>query len=131
MREEAEHWFKEALNELELAKRLLELDYLNYTCFHSHQAVEKALEALIIQRLRVIPPKTHNLIELAERLREGGLPTNEVMDDLKDLNPHYLVSRYPDAANGVPSEVYSRRVAESCVRMATRVIEWIRRLLTP
>jgi len=131
MREEAEHWFREALNELELAKRLLELDYLNYTCFHSHQAVEKALEALIIQRLRVIPPKTHNLIELAEKLRDGGLPTNEVMDDLKDLNPHYLVSRYPDAANGVPSEVYSRRAAESCVRMATRVIEWIRRLLTP
>ncbi|KUO94099.1 MAG: DNA-binding protein [Vulcanisaeta sp. CIS_19] len=131
MREEAEHWFKEALNELELAKRLLELDYLNYTCFHSHQAVEKALKALIIQRLRVIPPKTHNLIELAERLREGGLPTNEVMDDLKDLNPHYLVSRYPDAANGVPSEVYSRRAAENCVIMATRVIEWIRRLLTP
>jgi len=53
------------------------------------------------------------------------------MDDLRDLNLHYLVSRYPDAANGVPSEVYSRRAAENCVIMATRVIEWVRRLLTP
>jgi HEPN domain-containing protein len=39
-------------------------------------------------------------------LRDGGLPVNEVMDYLRDLNSYYLVSRFPDAANGVLSEVY-------------------------
>ncbi|GAB6943895.1 HEPN domain-containing protein [Vulcanisaeta sp. JCM 14467] len=129
MREEAEQWFKEAIKELELARHLLEIGYLNYAAFHSHQAVEKALRALVIARLRMLPPKTHNLLELAEKLRNGGIAINDVLDDLRDLNPHYLVARYPDAANGVPSEVYSRREAEHCVESASRVIEWVRRLL--
>lgn len=130
MREEARQWLKEAVNELELARRLLELGYYNYASFHSHQAAEKALKALIVERLRLIPPKAHNLLELAERLEAGGIDLGDLLDDLKDLNPHYLVSRYPDAANGVPSEVYTRRTAERCVSMASRVVEWTRRLLS-
>jgi len=57
--------------------------------------------------LHILLPKIHNLLELVEGLRDGGLPVNEVMDYLRDLDSYYLVSRFPDAANGVPSEVYS------------------------
>ncbi|WP_054842188.1 HEPN domain-containing protein [Vulcanisaeta distributa] len=128
MREEAEQWLREATRELELARHLLEIGYLNYAAFHSHQAAEKALKALIIARLRLLPPKTH-LLELAERLRSSGIPVDEVIDDLRDLNLHYLVARYPDAANGVPSEVYSKREAQHCVESASRVIEWVKKLL--
>ncbi|WP_054853455.1 HEPN domain-containing protein [Vulcanisaeta distributa] len=128
MREEAEQWLREAIRELELARHLLEIGYLNYAAFHSHQAAEKALKALIIVRLRLLPPKTH-LLELAERLRSSGIPVDEVIDYLRDLNPHYLVARYPDAANGVPSEVYSKREAQHCVESASRVIEWVKKLL--
>lgn len=129
MREEALEWFKEALRDLEVAKRLLELNYYNHAAFYSHQAAEKVLKAVIIEKLRLLPPKTHNLIELMNRIADAGIDINEVADDLRDLNPHYLVSRYPDAANGVPSEVYSRRMAENCVNSAARVVEWARRLL--
>ncbi len=66
----------------------------------------KPLRALIIRRLCILLPKIHNLLELVEGLRDGGLPVNEVMDYLRDLNSYYLVSRFPDAANGVLSEVY-------------------------
>ena len=130
MRREADAWWKEALKELQMAEKLLELEHYNYVAFHSHQAVEKALKALIIERLRILPPHIHNLIELLKALSDGGIDPSDVIDDIKDLNPHYLTSRYPDAANGIPSEVYSRRMAESCLQMARRTIEWTRRLLS-
>ena len=63
-----EQWFREAVREL--ARHLLRIGYLNYAAFHSHQVAEKALNALIIVRLRVLPPKAHNLLELAEKLRK-------------------------------------------------------------
>jgi len=128
MRAEAEAWWKEALESLRAAEHLLKAGFYNYAAFHSHQAAEKALKTLIIERLRVSPPKTHNLLTLSEALK-GVVDLGEVLDDLKDLNPHYLVSRYPDAANGVPSEVYSKRMAEACLSMARGVVEWAKRLL--
>jgi len=129
-RREASEWWRSALVDLEVAERMLNQGYFNYAAFLSHQAVEKALRALIIERLRVLPPKIHNLVELASALRDAGVDVGEVLDDIKDLNPHYLTSRYPDAANGVPSEIYTRRVAAQCLTMARRVLSWAERLLS-
>jgi hypothetical protein len=52
------------------------------------------------------------------------------MDELKVLNPHYTVARYPNAANTVPSEAYSKEIASRCLEAAERVVEWVRRNLT-
>ena len=112
-----------------LAEKLLADGKYNYAAFHSHQSAEKILKALIIEILREIPPRIHNLLELGEALRNGGVDLSAVEDDLKYLNPHYLTSRYPDAANGLPSEVYSRRMAELCLESARRVLNWGAKLL--
>jgi len=129
-RREAEEWWREALKDLEVAEKLLRYGHYNHVAFLSHQAVEKALKALIIEKLRVLPPKIHNLLELGRVLSEEGIDISEIVDDLKDLNPHYLTSRYPDAANGMPSEVYSERIARQCLLMARKVVSWIERLLS-
>lgn len=47
-----------------------------------------------------ISPKTHNLIELLQQL---DIRDEEVVDAAMELNPDYVVSRCPDAANGVPA----------------------------
>lgn len=125
MREEAKLWWKHALKNIEVALRLLDEDFYSFAAFHAHQAAESALKALIIENLRELPPKVHSLIELANALKEESLDISPIEDDIKDLNPHYTISRYPDAANGVPSEVYSRRMAEGCVKMAERILEWV------
>lgn len=129
LRREAMLWWRQGLRDLDLAERLLDRGDYSYAAFHSHQAVEKALKAAIIHVLRELPPKIHNLIELVESLRSANLSIDDVLDDVKELNPHYLTSRYPDAANGVPSEVYTKRMGETCVRLARKVVEWIRTLL--
>ncbi len=84
------------------------------------------MKAAIVELRRELPPKIHNLIRLAQILE---IRDEEILECLRRLNPHYRVARYPDAANGVPSEVYSRSMAEELVRAAERVVQWVEQIL--
>jgi HEPN domain-containing protein len=44
---------------------------------------------------------------------------------LSYLNPDYTLTRYPDAANGIPYELYDRETAASKVKAAEEVIAWL------
>ncbi|RLG42695.1 MAG: DNA-binding protein [Thermoproteota archaeon] len=118
MRRESRALWEQALEDLETAKVLLRGGRYYAVAFFSHQAAEKALKAAYIEVKREIPPRTHNLVELGRLL---GL--NDVMEDLMELNPEYTISRYPDAANGVPASMYSESIAESHLRRAERVVK--------
>jgi HEPN domain-containing protein len=50
---------------------------------------------------------------------------DEVRAALRRLNPEYVVSRHPDAANGVPAENYDRERAAELLALAERVEAWI------
>jgi HEPN domain-containing protein len=54
------------------------------------------------------------------------LNAEEIIDELKFLNPHYTISRYPNAANAVPSEAYTEEIAKRCIEAAEKVINWVR-----
>lgn len=84
------------------------------------------MKGAIIELQRQLPPKTHNLVELGRTL---GVP-EDVMSDLRLLNPEYATSRYPDAANGVPAENYDLRKARQLLEAAERVQQWVTSALT-
>ena len=50
-------------------------------------------------------------------------------DDLRALTMHYVTSRYPDAANATPFEIYTRADAENTIERAGRVVERVRQNL--
>lgn len=127
VREEALEWLRAAEDDLEDAKVLLRAGRYAGAAFHAHQAAEKALKAVIIAARRELPPRIHNLLELARIL---GVRDEELLEALRRLNPHYRVARYPDAANGVPMEVYSESIASELVSLAERVVEWARNMVS-
>jgi HEPN domain-containing protein len=64
--------------------------------------------------------------EVEQLLGDGlGVPTG-LRRHLADLTPDYTVSRYPDAANAVPYELYDLAIAQAKVDNATQVIVWLR-----
>jgi len=81
--------------------------------FFAQQAVGKALKALFFIVRREKPPKLYTVTELYAMLKESGftLPP-ELEQQLYVLNKYYTVTRYPDAANGLPSESVDRVEAE-------------------
>lgn len=86
------------------------------------------MKALLLSRGYVT--RGHSLIELGNKIREElGIDISEIIDDLIELNPHYTLSRYPNAANAPPYQIYNRAKAEDLVRRAKRVLEWIKQFL--
>ncbi|MDR7521223.1 MAG: HEPN domain-containing protein [Armatimonadota bacterium] len=126
MREEARRWIVQADADLAHARASTSAGFHFAAAFACHQAAEKWLKGAIIELRRSMPPKTHNLVELGRLLE---VP-EEVLSDLRLLNPEYATSRYPDAANGVPAENYDERRASTLLEAAERVHQWVTAALT-
>jgi Uncharacterized conserved protein related to C-terminal domain of eukaryotic chaperone, SACSIN len=119
-------WSKQALEDLDTAKVLLENAKYYASAFYSQQAVEKSLKSLTI-RLGKDPSKTTSLMELIEMIEKEGVsvPTN-IKEDLMVLSPHFIISRYPDTANGVPFKQYNKSISEDLCNKAKEVVEWVK-----
>ena len=129
MRREALLWLEQARRDLEAARHLAETRDRFASVFWSHQAAEKALKAVLLASGKAV--RGYNLLELL-RVIEAELGV-EVPGDAarcaRRLNPHYVVSRYPDAANGLPYEVYGEEDAVEALECAGVVLAWAERLL--
>jgi HEPN domain-containing protein len=121
MREEVRNWFKQAEADLRSARNSREAGDYYMSVFASHQAVEKALKALSLFSLREYP-KGHSIIHLAQRV---GVPESMV-SGIRDLNPEYMSTRYPDMAVGIPAELYDDKIAGRHFGTAQEVLGWVR-----
>lgn len=123
-RVEAERLIKQAERDLENARKNVGVGAYEVAAFLSNQAVEKYLEGAWIALKGEAAPHTHSLTELGDALGAPG----EVRLHLVYLNPDYTTARYPDAANGVPYEVYDRGTAERKVAAGEEALRWLRQL---
>lgn len=64
-------------------------------CFHAQQAAEKALKALLVSR-GVLPPRTHNLIDLLARAAVYEPSLASLATDATMLTGYAVEVRYPD-----------------------------------
>jgi HEPN domain-containing protein len=88
-----------------------------------HQAIEKMLKALIVELKRKAPSKSHNLRDLA---KEAGLKIPKTWETfLFNLNPHYILSRYPDVVRARPYESYNRRIAQGFLKRTGEFLKWL------
>ncbi len=106
MRREIENWWKQALADLRSAKNCINSEDYYLSVFSSQQAVEKSLKALCLLLFREIP-QGHSIIYLAQKTKLPG----KMLSGVRDLNPEYLTTRYPDMAAGVPAELYDQEIA--------------------
>ena len=113
-------WLRKAEKDLKAAERLL--DEPDYSAFHSQQAAEKALKAILVFA-GVQPPRTHNIGVLISRLSEMGLVT-ESIESARILTDYAVRARYPDFEDEVTEEE-----ALEALSLARRVVEWARRVL--
>lgn len=125
MRREVERSIKQARRDLENARKNVEIEAYELASFMCHQAVEKLLKAAWTAVNEEAPPRTHSLVELGDPL---GVPGDR-RRHLVYLNADYTTARYPDAANGVPYEIYDRETAASKVEAAEELFEWLQTLI--
>jgi HEPN domain-containing protein len=116
-------WLAYAEADRRSAYNAMQMDDYRDVAFHSQQATEKALKALIVHRTRQRPPYTHNLRRLLNRLSDSN-PPSPVVDAVLMLNPHYRATRYPGVADDL--DFYVARNAEHLLGQMEQVFEWVR-----
>lgn len=122
MRVEAQRLIKQAERDLENARKNLGIEAYEVAAFLAEQAVEKYLKAYWMITKKEAAPHTHSLTELGDAL---GVPKN-LRKHLVSLTADYTTARYPDAANGVPYEVYDRETGEAKVAAGEAILTWLR-----
>lgn len=118
-------WLKKAEEDFHVAGELMERDRVSYTPvgFHSQQAAEKFLKALLT-RHQIAFPKTHaieELLVLAERAEPG---IRAELRDAETLSPYGVEIRYP----GERPDLNQSEGVEA-VRLASRVRTTVMRRL--
>lgn len=127
MRGEASRWLEEALWDLETARILHREKRFNASAFYAHQAAEKAAKALLYYLNEA--PWGHSVRELLSRFFErlGRNPPEELMACARELDRHYIPSRYPDAhPSGTPHEAYDEETSARALKAAEKVVELAR-----
>ena len=123
MREEVKIWWEQAETDLATAKSNLEQGIHYASVLFSQQSAEKALKALYIHLKKDIPPKTHNLVNLAKQMDAP----EEIIDACADLSPEYVLTRYPDGDIGPPYQRYTARSAGRHLKLSRRVFQWVKK----
>lgn len=95
---------------------------LGPTCFHAHQAVEKALKAVLAgQDLGFA--RTHDVEELAQSVIDSGINTPITPRDYRRLNPFAVSFRYDD-------QIIILLTAEEAGRIARQTLAWAEAIIS-
>ncbi len=114
------HWLAQARADMESAGDNVTMENYDVAALYAHQAVEKALKGLQLQRDGE-HTKTHNLPRLAEQLDAP----ERIHEHTADLNPIYILAQYPGAAEAIPAELYDETDATAFCDHAEEVLAWV------
>lgn len=120
MRNVVKEWLKSAERDLQDALVLFRNKSYKNCVLHCHQAIEKMLKSIIIQKgYRLI--RTHDLIALVDDAKLK-LPS-DIINFIDQLNPHYLPAKYPDITFKFN---YNRIKIQQILKRTKEVFKWLR-----
>lgn len=123
---EAERWLELAGEDIEMAEYALSRGIFRQTCFHSQQAVEKALKGLLNARLGT-HPKSHSLEQLLLYDSTTRKELGKWRAQCQNLDLFYLPTRYVDALPGLlPTGEPTQEDAQGALRDARAIVAEIR-----
>ena len=107
MQESVQYWLDLANYDIGSAKVMLNGERYLYVGFMCHQAIEKALKAVIARDCGEgeIPPKSHNLIRLADKAGLYKSMSTEQLEFIDAMNPLNVEARYPDYRNRIAANL--------------------------
>jgi HEPN domain-containing protein len=126
MEKRTEEWFRQADYDMDTAEYMYQGGRYIYAVFMCHLAIEKALKGFFHETLREIPPKTHNLVFLLNKI--GLKPPESLGKFIIKLSEASIPTRYPEDLAQV-QQAYTQSVVQDMLVRAKEVILWIKRQL--
>jgi len=126
MEKQTEEWLKQADYDMETADYMHKGGRHIYAVFMCHLSVEKALKGLYYEKLRKIPPKSHNLVYLLNEI--GIKPPENPGKFIVKLGEASIPTRYPENLAKL-QQTYSETVVKNILLNGQEVILWIKEQL--
>lgn len=125
--EEGLRWLDQAEADLKTARDCLESGNYYASAFFAQQSAEKALKGLLyLKGYRAII--THSVMELLEEASKLSEVFKELADYGRELDRHYIASRYPNFyPSGAPYRYYTRGVASLCINYAESILKEVKK----
>lgn len=125
--EHTKYWLDSAEHDLETLETLFETGKFDWALFVGHLVLEKTLKGLYVKNNEnKIPPKTHNLVRLAE------LSISEIDDDRKisldKINDFHIEVRYPEYKNEF-YKICTFEFADKNIRIIKDLHKWLLSLM--
>lgn len=123
-----EEWLRRARDDLDVAKEIIVIEHLtNMATFHSQQAVEKSLKA-IVEEFEIGFVKIHNLERLIGIVKQR-LDLNVDLNLIKRLDEVYISMRYPSDLGLLPSGKPTIQDAMELYEFAENLYHNVKKLL--
>ena len=121
------NWVATANYDLRTADAMYKAGRYLYVVFMCHLAIEKMLKAILAQRYpEDVPPKIHNLINLAQRT-EITLPEN-LRDFFQRIDNVSVATRYPEDLRTLSRE-FNQNTVKQILTDTKRMIKWLKQHL--
>ncbi len=117
-------WLKQADYDIDTAEFMHNGSRCFYSVFMCHLAIEKALKGLYQFKLEEVPPKTHNLVYLLNKI--DIKPDEKIGKFIIKLNEANIATRYPDNIAILQSN-YTKQVTAEILINAKESLEWIKK----
>ena len=128
LEDHVQYWLDSAAHDWDTAENLFSAGKYDWCLFIGHLVLEKTLKAIYVQDSNnQLPPKTHNLIKLAENTHITL--TEEQQFFLDEINDFNLEVRYPQFKNEFYKKCtksYTRHYFKQIESMATLLKSQIR-----
>jgi len=120
-------WKESAENDLRTAENLLKLGDYAWCLFILHLVIEKKLKAAWIRDNRKdLPPRTHNLLRLAEETNLKLSKSQKLF--LLEINDFNIEARYPDYKRTFHRKC-TRAFAQKYMKQAREINKWLSMLI--
>ncbi len=123
MSEKHKEWLKQADYDMDTADAMFISGRYFYAVFMCHLSIEKALKGLYYKVLDEVPPKTHNLLYLVNKI--GKKPEQELEKFITKLNTASVATRYPDDLAKIQA-AYTEKVTKDMITKSKDVLKWIK-----
>ena len=118
-----EEWLNQADYDMDTADAMFNSGRYFYAVFMCHLSIEKSLKGLYYKKLDEVPPKTHNLIYLLNKI--GKKPDQELEKFITRLNTASLATRYPDDLAKIQA-AYTEEITKEMIEKSKEVLKWVK-----
>jgi HEPN domain-containing protein len=117
-------WILQSDYDINTAEAMNDSGRYFYAVFMCHLSIEKCLKGLYAKILNELPPKTHNLIYLIEKM--ALQPPENIFQFIYSINAESVATRYPDDIQRVLKE-YTKEKASEIINNSKQALQWLKK----